>query len=352
MSSNNTVPESLRALGINKLDIVSLYLVRKNLTSLPESIGLLKNLSAIYLEGNNLTSLPESIGNLKSLLSLRLEGNNLTSLPESIGNLENLYILGLKGNKLTSLPKSIGNLKSLLSLELSKNNLRSLPESIGLLKNLRAIYLEGNNLTSLPESIGRLTNLKEFNLRGNPNLKYINRSLYNIPSIKKNSSTKFIIPRKNVYLNKQNDKILHVNFKVGNNAVIFDGYNRYYFDNTILKLTKGLNTNLPNRFNTINDIYDSHPRTLLFKNPYTRENVLRSNLTFVKFVEPPPTNKNNKKPTTNKSKNNKEPPPTNKNNKKPTTNKSKNNKEPPPAKKQKTGNAAQSRRTSRNNNKR
>ena len=285
MSSNNTVPESLRALGIKKLDIVSLYLVRKNLTSLPESIGLLKNLSAIYLEGNNLTSLP----------------------------------------------KSIGNLKSLLSLELSKNNLRSLPESIGNIRYLTRLNLDNNNLTSLPESIGRLTNLKEFNLRGNPNLKYINRSLYNIPSIKKNSSTKFIIPRKNVYLNKQNDQILSVNFKVGNNAVIFDGYNRYYFDNTILKLTKGLNTNLPNRFNTINDIYDSHPRTLLFKNPFTRENVLRSNLTFVKFVEPPPTNKNNKKPTTNKSKN---------------------NKEPPPAKKQKTGNAAQSRRTSRNNNKR
>ena len=281
MSSNNTVPESLRALGIEKLDIVSLYLVRKNLTSLPESIGLLKNLSAIYLEGNNLTSLP----------------------------------------------KSIGNLKSLLSLELSKNNLRSLPESIGNIRHLTRLNLDNNNLTSLPESIGRLTNLKEFNLRGNPNLKYINRSLYNIPSIKKNSSTKFIIPRKNVYLNKQNDQILSVNFKVGNNAVIFDGYNRYYFDNTILKLTKGLNTNLPNRFNTINDIYDSHPRTLLFKNPFTRENVLRSNLTFVKFVEPPPTNKNNKKPTTNKSKN---------------------NKEPPPAKKQKTGNAAQSRRTNRN----
>jgi len=163
-------------------------------------------------------------------------------------------------------------------------------------------------------------------LRENPNLKYINGSLYyKISSINKNSSTKFIIPRKNVYLNKQSDEIRYKKFEVGNNAVKFDGDRRYYFDNTILKLTK--------KFKTINDLYSSHPRTLLFKGPYTRRNVLRSNLTFVKFVEPPPTNKNNKKPTTNKSNNNKEPP-------------------APPAKKQKASNAAQSRRTNRNNNNR
>ena len=67
----------------------------------------------------------------------------------------------------------------------------------------------------------------------------------------------------------------------------------------------------------INQIYAFYQNTKLFNDPTTRQNVFRRNLTFVKFVEPPPTNKNNNKPST---------------------------------KNQKTGYSAQSRRTNGNNN--
>lgn len=50
-----------------------------------------------------LTSLPESIGNLTNLTELRLRANQLTSLPESIGNLTNLTYLDLDNNQLISL---------------------------------------------------------------------------------------------------------------------------------------------------------------------------------------------------------------------------------------------------------
>ena len=65
------------------LDLSSLYL-----TSLPEQIGKLTNLTVLYLEGNNLTSLPEQIGTLTNLTTLYISHNpNLLNLPLSLQNL-------------------------------------------------------------------------------------------------------------------------------------------------------------------------------------------------------------------------------------------------------------------------
>lgn len=58
-----------------------------NLTSLPESIGLLRNLKFVQLEHNELTSLPESIGFWSNLQAIWLQHNQLTSLPEAIQEL-------------------------------------------------------------------------------------------------------------------------------------------------------------------------------------------------------------------------------------------------------------------------
>ena len=269
MSSNSNVPNSLRALGVTRLDIREL------------------NLSV-----NNLTSLPPEISNLKNLETLFLANNKLEQLPPQIGKLTNLKYLYLGYNKLTSLPESIGNLKKLEYLSLRRNNLTSLPESIGNLKKLEYLYLENN-----------------------PNLKYINSSLYRSGlKIFKNSSTKILIPRKNVPLNtNRNDPISGYNFSVGNNALNL-GYNRYLTENSLLKWIKEKNpsTNITN----IITLYYLSPNTKIVSNPFTRQPLFRRNLNFVKFVKPPPTNKKNNKP---------------------------------PTKKQKTGNSAQSRRTNRNN---
>ena len=121
------------------------------------------NLRELNLSYLNLTSIPSSLGNLRNLRELNLSGN-LASLPKEIGNLKNLKELQLLNSKLTSLPKEIGNLKNLIVLGLSYNNLSNLPSWIGNLKNLLYLDLYGNNLTSLPEEIGNLTNLKELYL--------------------------------------------------------------------------------------------------------------------------------------------------------------------------------------------
>ncbi len=137
------------------------------LSSLPDSIGNLKNLTRLYLRYNKLTELPDSIGNLKGLQELSLWSNKLSSIPESIGVITNLQELSLSNNKLSSLPESIGNLTNLQTLDLAMNNLSSLPNSIGNLTNLTTLYLNNNQLTLLPENIGDITNLTILELQYN-----------------------------------------------------------------------------------------------------------------------------------------------------------------------------------------
>ena len=132
--------------GIGFEDVTELTLIENKLTSLPESIGNLKNLRRLSISRNQLISLPDSIGNLIRLEYLYVQRNQLTSLPHSIGNLRNLRYLHLNFNKLTSLPESIGNLENLKKLFLAYNQLTALPHSIGNLRNLTNLQVMGNPL--------------------------------------------------------------------------------------------------------------------------------------------------------------------------------------------------------------
>ena len=78
---------------------------------------------------------------------INLKFSNLTSLPESIGNLKNLTILVLLYNKLVTIPESIGNLTNLTYLDLGNNRLVSLPDSIGKLDKLEFFNISNNPFT-------------------------------------------------------------------------------------------------------------------------------------------------------------------------------------------------------------
>ena len=96
---------------------------------------------------NKLTTLPESVSKLTNLTSLNLSGNNLKTLPESFGELTNLTSLGLSNNQLTKLPESVDKLTNLTSLDVNNNKLTKLPESFGELTNLTSLDLRNNQLT-------------------------------------------------------------------------------------------------------------------------------------------------------------------------------------------------------------
>jgi leucine-rich repeat protein SHOC2 len=135
------------------------------------------------LQNCELTTLPESIGNLSDLTSLNLYSNKLTMLPTGMGKLSNLVELSLGTNQLTSLPESICKLTNLTSLVLSRNQLTTLPENISNLSSLTRLYLVDNLLTSLPNSMASLSNLTELYLNDNPWVDLSN--LHHIPNLKR-----------------------------------------------------------------------------------------------------------------------------------------------------------------------
>ena len=145
---------------------VDLDLERKNITSLPKSLGRLFNLQNLNLSGTPITTLPESMGMLSNLQRLDLSSSRISFLPESVGRLEKLRSLDLRGTPIASLPESIRLLGNLQELLLGASIITDLPESIGQLANLQVLLLWRTPITILPEPICRLPNLQFLSLSG------------------------------------------------------------------------------------------------------------------------------------------------------------------------------------------
>ena len=144
---------------------IYLDLSQLNLTTLPEEIGLLTNLTRLRLRKNQLTELPAEIGCLTNLTGLSLAVNQLRALPAEIGRLTHLITLNLSQNQLTALPAEIGRLTNLTILNLSQNQLTALPAEIGLLTNLNRLSLDWNQLTAFPAEIRGLTGILNRNVK-------------------------------------------------------------------------------------------------------------------------------------------------------------------------------------------
>jgi hypothetical protein len=160
----NRVEAKIIILLCRKNNYSSLNLTGLDLTTLPEAIGNLTQLTSLDLSDNRLITLPEAVVNLTQLTRLNLSDNQLTTLPEAIGNLTQLTTLDLSVNRLTTLPDAIGNLTQLTNLNIYNNRLTTLPDTIGNLTRLTSIDLRRNQLTTLPETIGNLTQLRTLDL--------------------------------------------------------------------------------------------------------------------------------------------------------------------------------------------
>ena len=100
-----------------------------------------KQVSRLDLRNDEISSIPESIGKLTNLTSLSLSGRQLETVPESISKLTKLTSLYLSGGQLETVPESISKLTKLTSLYLSVRQLRTVPESIGNFTNLTRLYM-------------------------------------------------------------------------------------------------------------------------------------------------------------------------------------------------------------------
>ena len=154
-------PDELEALP----HLARLYLTGCGLTDFPASVLGAKELVYLNLDRNRIQALTNDLP--ANLRWLRLNGNGLSSIPESIGRLKDLRRIYLNDNAIVSLPSSFASLEALEDVALANNRLEAFPEVLVGLPSLRNLDLRGNaNITALPANVGDMKALRTLTLAG------------------------------------------------------------------------------------------------------------------------------------------------------------------------------------------
>ncbi|MEE6509639.1 hypothetical protein FKM82_027098 [Ascaphus truei] len=124
---------------------------RNQLTSLPAHLCSLP-LKVLIASNNKLDSLPEEIGLLRQLTELDVSCNDIQVIPTQIGKLESLRDLNIRRNHLLRLPEEVAELP-LVRLDFSCNNVTVIPVCYRNLRHLQTITLDNNPLQSPPAQI-------------------------------------------------------------------------------------------------------------------------------------------------------------------------------------------------------
>ncbi|KAK0171346.1 hypothetical protein PV328_009087 [Microctonus aethiopoides] len=163
------LPESLKHWGIH---VQELYLKENKLSSLPQWINQLSNITNLYLSGNKFITFPHELSIMTRLTVLDLSDNNIKILPACIQNLKSIKDLNLDGNCLHQLPLELSQLQCLETLSISRNNFVILPEWIGSLIKLERLFVDNNCLEELPNRLTLLSSLNTISICAN-RLKYL-----------------------------------------------------------------------------------------------------------------------------------------------------------------------------------
>ncbi|HET8859136.1 leucine-rich repeat domain-containing protein [Marivirga sp.] len=167
LSRNNIDLANLAEDSVHNLKYIVLSF--NNLTSIPEEIGLLKDLIDLQFAENDIKSelIHPALGSLKKLEVLSFYKNDLDSLPPFIFNLKNLKELDLYFNEIETIPQELGNLQKLERFYVAHNRFYSIPETIGKLKSLKEFYIHHNRVSYLPESLSKLEHITDFHIHNN-----------------------------------------------------------------------------------------------------------------------------------------------------------------------------------------
>ena len=111
---------------------------------------------------NQLTSLPQSIGMLNKLQRLSLHINKLGNLPNSMSGLTSLQVCSMFKNKLIDIPDGVlSNWKLCILLALYENELHELPKDIYLMQSLKKLWLNDNRIKVFPARLVEIQSLEE-----------------------------------------------------------------------------------------------------------------------------------------------------------------------------------------------
>jgi Leucine-rich repeat (LRR) protein len=173
-----------------------------NLTEVPASIGILKQIRILEFQENPIVKISSEIGSLENLEELHvgtrssifkcglktlpselskctklkildLKMSDIETLPASFSALENLEYIDLSWNKLLKFPDFLAKLSKVRHLDVSRNAIGAFPTQLGVLgTSLETLLFEGNfygkyteKLNRIPLSITTLTNLKKLSLK-------------------------------------------------------------------------------------------------------------------------------------------------------------------------------------------
>lgn len=152
--------------GTSALSNLHTFVIDNSLiTSLPDDIGFLPNLSILSLPNNhNLTTLPNSLNN-SPLKHLNISYSSITTIPNiNMPMVEELFLTGINlGNNFVTILLSFPSIKK---VRLDSNNISEIPEEFFNFVHLEVLNLNNNKLTFLP-SFSTLTNLKNLDLNNN-----------------------------------------------------------------------------------------------------------------------------------------------------------------------------------------
>ncbi|KAK3437180.1 hypothetical protein EUGRSUZ_C01649 [Eucalyptus grandis] len=160
------LPSQMLPVELGSLEALTELLMDQNISligydtisKIPSSIGALVNLECLAIRGApNLTTLPDSIGMLKSLAELDVSRTGIVELPNSIVNLKSMKVLKMNGSRIQKLPKAIGMLEKLeeiygeccTQLEMISGDIVRLP----FLKILKLTQTRVQNVPKLPQSL-------------------------------------------------------------------------------------------------------------------------------------------------------------------------------------------------------
>lgn len=139
------------------VDVSYMEITGTSLDGIFNNVNVPTNIRTVLLYHNNISYLPDSIALFRNLRYLDISSNQLTELPDDICNCP-LTTLIAKNNRLEakSLPPSFSKLNQLRELNLNGNLFLHIPPEIFTISSLQFLYLGGNKITDIPRDIARL----------------------------------------------------------------------------------------------------------------------------------------------------------------------------------------------------
>jgi Leucine-rich repeat (LRR) protein/GNAT superfamily N-acetyltransferase len=180
-----------KAIGENVAEpdeIKRLDLSNRGLTSIPETLGMLRGVVALNLGHNHLGELPSSLSSMTMLGNVDLRRNDFETVPEVLCTLSlrslnlsgnrivdaaalractALRVLDLSGNVLQAFDDCLGEPNELRTLNLSCNFIKDISGLLSKLEGVERLNLSGNVIAAIPPSAATLASIVELNLSDN-----------------------------------------------------------------------------------------------------------------------------------------------------------------------------------------